>query len=98
LARAGLDELFDRVYCFREVGHRKSEPAYFQHVLDELGVSPNNAVMVGDDFEADVASANRSGIRAIWFHENATERTAGPLNRTIHGLRQLPEALESLLA
>ena len=53
--------------------------------------------MVGDDFEADVVSANRSGIRAIWFHENAAEWTTGALHRTIHDLHELPEALELLV-
>ncbi len=97
LARDGLDELIDRVYCYREVGHRKSAPAYFEFVLADLGIEPDDAVMVGDDFEADVVSANRSGIRAIWFHENAAERKTGALHRTIHDLRELPEALELLL-
>jgi len=97
LARAGLDELIDRVYCFRGVGHRKSVPAYFQHILADLGIDANDAVMVGDDFEADVVSPNRSGIRAIWFHENAAEGTTGALHRTIQDLHELPEALELLV-
>ena len=97
LARAGLEELIDRVYCFRGVGHRKSAPAYFQHVLADLEIEPNHAVMVGDDFEADVLSANRSGIRAIWFLEAGTEITTSAFHRTIHDLRDLPAALEVLL-
>jgi putative hydrolase of the HAD superfamily len=96
LARAGLDQLIDRIYCFRGVGFRKSEPQYFEKILDDLRIEPNCAVMVGDDFEADVASANRSGIRAIWFDENGADDTAGPMHRTIHGLTELPEALEML--
>ena len=96
LARAGLNELIDRVYCFRGVEHRKSAPAYFQHVLADLGIDANDALMVGDDFEADVVSANRSGIRAIWFDENTAEGTTGAMHRTISNLRELPEALERL--
>lgn len=97
LARTGLDELIDRVYCFRGVGHRKSAPEYFQSVLTDLGIDAKDAVMVGDDLEADVLSANRSGIRAIWFRENSAERATGVLHRTIHDLRELPEALDLLL-
>ena len=97
LARAGLDELIDRVYCFRGVGHRKSAPEYFQRVLADLGIGPNDAVMVGDNFEADVLSANRSGIRAIWFLEAGAEMTTSAFHRTIHDLRDLPAALEVLL-
>ena len=94
LARVGLDKLIDRVYCFRRVGHKKSAPEYFDHVLSDLGLERNRTVMVGDDFEADVLSANRSGIRAIWFQENGSENKTDPLHRTIHGLQELPGALD----
>jgi putative hydrolase of the HAD superfamily len=97
LARVGLDELIDRVYCFRGVGHRKSAPEYYHFVLADLGIASHDAVMVGDDFEADVVSANRCGIRAIWFRENAAEGTTGESHRTIHDLRELPEALGLLV-
>jgi putative hydrolase of the HAD superfamily len=97
LARVGLDRLIDRVFCYRGVGHRKSAPEYFERVLADLGIEANHAVMVGDDFEADVLSANRSGIRAIWFAENGTNKKTSEMHRTIHGLHELPEALELLL-
>ena len=97
LARAGLDQLIDRVYCFRGVGHRKSAPEYFEQVLADLEIESNRVVMVGDDFEADIVSANRSGIRAIWFHEDGTEDKTSAMHRTIHGLPELPEALEVLM-
>ena len=97
LARAGLDELIDRVYCFRGVGHRKSAPEYFEQILANLEIEPNRAVMVGDDFEADIMSANRSGIRAIWFHEDGTDDKTGAMHRTIHDLAELPETLEMLV-
>lgn len=97
LARAGLAHLVDRVYCFRGIGHRKSAPEYFERVLADLEIEPSRAVMVGDDFEADVLSANRSGIRAIWFHEKGSEDRKGAMHRTIHSLTELPEALELLI-
>ena len=97
LSRTGVEQLIDRVYCYRGVGHRKSEPEYFESVLADLGIEAKDAVMVGDDFEADVASANRAGIRAVWFHENAAERTTGSSHRTIFDLHELPEALGLLV-
>ena len=97
LARAGLDQLIDRVYCFRGVGHRKSAPEYFEQILADLEIEPNRAVMVGDDFEADIVSANRSGIRAIWFHEDGTDDKTGAMHRTIHDLAELQETLEMLI-
>jgi len=43
----------------------KPAPAMFQTILDASGVSAANAVVVGDNPEADVVGAHRAGIAAI---------------------------------
>jgi len=43
----------------------KPAPAMFQTILDGSGVSAANAVVVGDNPEADVVGAHRAGIAAI---------------------------------
>lgn len=97
LERVGLEELIDRVYCFRMIGHRKRATEYFSYILRELGIDRENVVMVGDDFGADVLCANRSGIRAIWFNERSGEEQVSETHRTIHDLSELPGELELLL-
>lgn len=96
LERAGLDGLIDRIFCYRGIGHRKSVPEYFDHVLADLRIRAEDAVMVGDDFEVDVLGANRSGIRAIWFCADGSEKRTGTMYRTIHSLHDLPDALQLL--
>lgn len=49
-------------------GVSKPEPAIFQIALDALQVRAEDAVMVGDSWDADVVGARRCGIRAIWFN------------------------------
>ena len=43
----------------------KPSPAFFEAALAELGAAPAEAVMVGDDVEADVGGAKDAGLRAI---------------------------------
>ena len=43
----------------------KPSRAYFEAALAELGAAPEDAVMVGDDVEADVAGAKAAGLRGI---------------------------------
>jgi len=43
----------------------KPSRAYFEAALAELGAAPSEAVMVGDDVEADVGGAKAAGLRAI---------------------------------
>jgi FMN phosphatase YigB (HAD superfamily) len=97
LLRADLDRWLARVYCFKQIGYRKPSLEFFQFLLDDLKVTPARACMVGDLFEVDVLGANACGIRAIWFNEWTDEVRQGALHRTIHALRELPEALKDLM-
>jgi HAD superfamily hydrolase (TIGR01458 family) len=43
----------------------KPTAAYFESALAELDASPGEAVMVGDDVEADIGGAKRVGLRGV---------------------------------
>jgi ribonucleotide monophosphatase NagD (HAD superfamily) len=43
----------------------KPSRAYFDAALAELGASAEEAVMVGDDVEADIGGAKAAGLRGI---------------------------------
>ncbi|MCS6964152.1 TIGR01458 family HAD-type hydrolase [Thermoflexus sp.] len=43
----------------------KPAPAFFQMVLEDLGISPGQVVMVGDDIEIDVGGAQTVGMQGI---------------------------------
>ena len=94
LERGGLAALVDRIFCFRSVGHRKSSPPFFAHVLEQLALPPEHLVMVGDDFEQDVTAANAAGIQAVWLNVRSRESRCGERFRTIHQLTELPRLLE----
>ena len=71
-------------------GKIKPDPSIFQAALADLGVAPDEAVMVGDSYEDDIAGARALGIRAILLdrdgrHPDAEDR--------IDTLLALPAAL-----
>lgn len=43
----------------------KPEPGIFQAILERAGVAPGEAVAIGDNPDADMVAAHRSGIRSI---------------------------------
>jgi len=43
----------------------KPAPAFFHLAMDDLGLSPGQMAMVGDDIEVDVGGAQRAGMRGI---------------------------------
>jgi putative hydrolase of the HAD superfamily len=56
----------DVVLISESIGIRKPDPRIFAEALAQMGVSPASAMYVGDNPEADVVGARRSGLLAIW--------------------------------
>ena len=94
--RVHLDQLLDKVYCFKKIGHEKPSLAFYQYILEDLRLAPHSIFMVGDNYEADVLGANACGIRAIWFNELTLEVREDDMHCTIHTLNALPVALKGL--
>jgi putative hydrolase of the HAD superfamily len=93
LARVGLDESIDRVYCSRSIGHAKPSPEFFAFIIRDLGLEAADLVMVGDSFVSDVEGANRAGIRALWLHPGEADTAAGERWRAIESLAQIPDVV-----
>jgi HAD superfamily hydrolase (TIGR01549 family) len=58
----------DVLVVSEQAGVSKPEPEIFQIALDTLRVRAEDAVMVGDSWDADIVGARRSGMRAVWFN------------------------------
>jgi membrane-associated phospholipid phosphatase len=105
LGRVGLARFIDRVFSSRDLGARKPDPAFYAAVLETLradaaargepALRPDEVVMVGDDFENDVAGAAAAGLRAVWFDPRNTAHfpAAGPPMTVVTDLRRLAELL-----
>jgi putative hydrolase of the HAD superfamily len=55
---------FDRVFASHEIGHRKPQPAAFEHVLREIG-RPAPEVLLFDDLVANIEGARALGLQAV---------------------------------
>ena len=55
----------DAVVGSRAHGYVKPHPTIFQAALEQLGIAPADAVMIGDSLEEDVEGARALGMRAI---------------------------------
>lgn len=69
-AEIGLLQRLDAIAVSAEVGKRKPHRAIFDSALEQAGVAPAEAVMVGDRLREDVGGAQAVGmaaIQALWF-------------------------------
>ena len=71
IVREKFDDAFDKIIISAEVGAAKPEPKIFQIALEQLGVSPNEAVFV-DDFLINIEGCEKVGIKGIHFKDPET--------------------------
>jgi HAD superfamily hydrolase (TIGR01549 family) len=74
LEYCGLAAFVDALVASEDVGVSKPDPAIFQIALDRVGAARDEAVMVGDSWQADIAGAHAAGIRAVWFNPQRLPR------------------------
>ncbi len=68
-----MDDHFDRVFYSTELRLAKPDPAYFRHILAELGVPAAETAFV-DDSAANVEAARSLGVRTV-HHDPASGAT-----------------------
>jgi HAD superfamily hydrolase (TIGR01549 family) len=84
LRHHGLREFFEVLSISSEVGYLKPHPRIFQHALEELGLEPEETVMVGDSLRADVGGAKALNMNAVW-KRNETSATEKDIERDMAG-------------
>jgi putative hydrolase of the HAD superfamily len=90
LERVSLRAFVSEVFCYRELGYRKSEPAFWNAVIARLGVGRDEILMVGDDLEQDVLAPRRYGIATVWLKRVGAELPPGSDVHAIERLAELP--------
>ena len=68
LQNAGLNHYISSIFCYCTVGHDKSEPAFYKHIVDKLKVEAQHITMVGDSLTKDIYPALNQGLHAIWYN------------------------------
>jgi FMN phosphatase YigB (HAD superfamily) len=95
LGAAGVAHLFAATVVSDAVGWRKPRPEIFDEALRRLGVSPAEALFVGDRADIDVVGAQQAGMDAAWLNPEGTPLPAGvaPPRFEIHALGELAAIL-----
>jgi len=75
ITQLGLNQHFDIIVTPDDCGARKPDPKIFLYTLDKLNVAPENALMIGDNLEADIAPAQALGIRVFHIDHRQLGRT-----------------------
>lgn len=97
--KLGYRELFDALVVSAEVGYRKPARVIFEQALRETGSRPENCVMVGDTYEADVVGANNMGMYSVLVDIYGNQQKYyGDTTVAIPCIGEFPRALEKILS
>jgi HAD superfamily hydrolase (TIGR01549 family) len=94
---AGLDpEDFDLITTYENSRHCKPNPAYYQDVMETLGVKPEECVMVGNDVDEDMI-AEKLGMKVFLLTDCLINKSGTDINRYPHGsFRSLMDFIRNL--
>jgi HAD superfamily hydrolase (TIGR01549 family) len=82
---------FELISSYETFHFTKPDPAYFAEVLGRLGWSAGPVVVIGDDFQRDIAPARKLGLSAYWVDSQPSEN---PTDMLRNGGGALEHALD----
>lgn len=65
LQRGGIEEFFDTTVAAVDIGFKKPYSQIFQLALNQLELSPQEAIMIGDSPENDIQGAHNLGMTTV---------------------------------
>ncbi|MBO2007660.1 HAD family hydrolase [Hymenobacter negativus] len=92
LAFLGMTDLVDALITSEDVGVPKPDRRIFEVAMQRLGARPEETVLVGDNWRADVLGALAVGIRPVWLNRLGAVRPL-PHVAEIMSLEPLEDAL-----
>ena len=98
LEQAGLSGYFPVVVASGDVGIGKPDPLPFTTALDQLGVAPKEAMVIGNSWSSDIQGAANLGMRSIWFNLDNDERpdNGTPPTFEISSLSEIPDVIRQM--
>lgn len=98
--RFGITEYFDFILTSASCSYRKPHPRIFELALSNWYCPPNEAVMVGDNLDADIRGAQEVGIYGVWINRRVSpdmenQEQVQP-DASLSSLSELPTALDKL--
>ena len=94
IERFSLEGYFQHILIEGEFGAGKPSPRVYRHALAQIGAEANEAWMVGDNLEWEVAAPQRLGIMGIWHDWQGRGLPTGTNVRPDRIIRSLPELLQ----
>ncbi|CAA0171410.1 putative haloacid dehalogenase-like hydrolase protein [Tenacibaculum maritimum] len=91
MEKSGIKKYFTHIITAESIGVKKPDPKIFAYAMKLAKATPNNSVMIGDSYEADVIGGLDMGMSAIYCNLEKKENIKGI--STIQSLIELKQYL-----
>jgi putative hydrolase of the HAD superfamily len=96
----GITRYFDFILTSAACSYRKPHARIFEMALSKWYLLPTEAVMVGDNIDADIFGAQNAGMYGVWISRRAAPRTEDQFriqpDAVVSSLLEIPAALDRL--
>ncbi|OSY88493.1 haloacid dehalogenase [Tenacibaculum holothuriorum] len=75
LQKSGIAKYFKEIVTSESVGVKKPNPKIFEYALSITQAVPEESIMIGDSYEADIMGAIETGMLAIYFNQNSEKES-----------------------
>ncbi|HEU5470171.1 MAG TPA: HAD family hydrolase [Actinophytocola sp.] len=95
LIALGIARFFDTIVIAGELGAAKPDPVIFQTACQQLHVSADETLHVGDRLDTDAVGARDAGLHGVWLHRRGPLPTPDAGVHVIETLSDLPALIVS---
>jgi len=91
---SGIEHYFNHIVLSEAAGALKPDKQIFEYALELNGAKPNEAIMIGDSYAADIVGAINAGIDSVYYPLHYPENGEKP--ECTYMIRSLREVMEIL--
>ena len=93
LRSGGIDNYIKIMVLSDEVGITKPLPGIFECAMQRCACAPEEIVMIGDNYDADILGAHRMGWRTIFFNRKGVQVEENVATATVSSLNEIIDLL-----
>ena len=82
-----IEALFNGIYLSSDYGCKKPDQRFFELLLNEQGIAPESAIMIGNDGVCDIQGARKVGLPTLYIRSNISP--AEPLPQADYVLEKM---------
>lgn len=92
LKASKIHDFFETIVTSDSSGHRKPQKGIFEYAMHKAGAQIDNALMIGDNLETDIAGARNATMDHVFFNPGYM-RHEQPVTYEINSLKQIMNIL-----